>query len=73
MAVAVPQKNAGPYAVNSDETNLDTVTPNDGQVTVAVTFTLTGSVAQVQADYATLAAVSTLTSPSATLTWDDAG
>lgn len=72
MAAPTPIKDAAPFAVPGGETNLDTTTPVDGNVTVAVTITLTGTTTQVAADYATLAAVS-VSAPSATITWDDAG
>jgi hypothetical protein len=68
MATPVPQNDAAPFAALPGETNLDTTTPTDGFVTVAVTVTLVGSTTQVAADYATLAAVN-LSSPSATIAW----
>lgn len=40
-----------PYAGNPDETDLDTTT---GTVTVAVTIVLNGTIANVQADWASL-------------------
>lgn len=69
MPAAAPANDSAPFAALPGETNLDATTPLDGFVTVVVTVELTGSTAQVAADYATLAAVSTLTSPSAIIEW----
>lgn len=55
-----------PYAVPQDETNLDTTTAVDGNVNVTITLQMTGTVANVQADWATIAAVN-LVSPSAVM------
>jgi hypothetical protein len=55
-----------PYSVTADETNDDTTTAVDGEVTTIVTVTFTGLISQVQADWATIAATN-LTCPSVLL------
>lgn len=68
MATAVPEKNAAPYANRLDETHLDAISAaNGGNVNVRVTIDLNGTVAQVQADWATLIAA-TFTAVSARIT-----
>jgi hypothetical protein len=47
----------------------DTVTTNDGNVEVNITFRLVGTVAQIQADWATLIAA-TITANTSFATWD---
>lgn len=57
MATAVPEKNAAPFASRLDETYLDSVTSaNGGLARATISFELVGTVAQIQADWATLAA-----------------
>lgn len=68
-AAALPTKATAPFADPNDGTSKDTVTTTYGNVDVDITFHLTGSVANVQADWATLIAVATLVSPSARVTW----
>ena len=65
MAAAVALKNAGPYASRLGETYLD-LTPQP-PVEVTITIKLVGTVAQIQADWATYAAA-TATATSATIT-----
>lgn len=62
MAAPKTKQSTAPYAANSK----DTVTANTGNVEVNVSIRLVGTVSQVQADWATLAATS-LTSPTATI------
>lgn len=65
------QTSLAPYASNPDETNLDTVDTGTTEASVVLTIALSGTIAQIQADWATLAAV-TLSAPSALLGWQEA-
>lgn len=57
MATGIPEKNHAPYANPLDQTYLDTVTAaNGGLVNARITIDLTGTVAQIQADWATVIA-----------------
>lgn len=67
-AAKVVLNDYAPYANPNDETSKDTVTANNGNVEVQVTFKLVGSVAQVQADWATLIAA-TITANSSSVGW----
>jgi len=57
-----------PFTVQADETNDDTATSVDGNVTVSVTVELVGTVAQVGTDWASILAV-VYASPSAVVSW----
>jgi hypothetical protein len=65
MATAKPQQLTAPYAGATK----DTVSANTGNVEVQIVFKLRGTIAQVQADWATLIAA-TITANSATVGWD---
>lgn len=68
MATAVPEKNHAPYANPLDQTYLDTVTAaNGGLARATVSIELVGTVAQIQADWATLIAA-TFTATTARIT-----
>lgn len=68
MATAVPEKNAAPFANRLDESYLDSVTAaNGGLARASITFELVGTVAQIQADWATLIAA-TMTATTARVT-----
>lgn len=68
MATGIPEKNAAPFASRLDETYLDSVSAaNGGNVNVRITIDLVGTVANVQADWATVIAA-TMASPSARIT-----
>jgi hypothetical protein len=69
MATAVPEKNAAPFAARLTETYLDSVTGanSDRSQNVRITFDLTGTVSQIQADWATLIAA-TMTATTARVT-----
>lgn len=67
-AAKVQLQGYAPFANPNDETAKDTVTANQGKASVKVTFTLTGTVSQIQADWATLIAA-TITADSSTVGW----
>jgi len=65
MATATPRQANAPYA----SATKDTITATDAPVEVTITFKLVGTVAQVQADWATLIAA-TITATKASVQWN---
>lgn len=69
MAAAKVQLNGyAPFADPNDETHKDTVSTSTGRTSVNITFKLTGTVSQIQADWATLIAA-TITADASSVGW----
>lgn len=67
-AAKVQLQGYAPFADPNDETHKDTVSASTGRASINVTFKLTGTVAQLQADWATLIAA-TITADTSSVGW----